>query len=202
MTVSPMGGLPPDVEVRRSTRRRRTVSAFRDGGRTVVVVPARMSEREVRRYVDDLLAQLSARERRGRRTDDELHGRALQLLSAFLPDGVEPASVRWVGNQHERWGSCTPTDRTIRLSERLQGMPDYVVDYVLLHELTHLLVAGHGPDFDRWLGAFPDVARARSFLEGVAFTRTNPAAAPEVPVARRQANPRAKRRGEEPPGLF
>jgi predicted metal-dependent hydrolase len=202
MSISSISGLPPDVEVRRSTRRRRTVSAFRDGGRTVVVVPARMSERDIRTYVTDLLDQLAARDKRTRRTDQELHDRALALLLAYLPGGAEPATVRWVANQHERWGSCTTTDLSIRLSDRLQGMPDYVVDYVLLHELAHLQVAGHGADFERLLVAYPDVARARAFLDGVAFTRRSPSAAPESPVARRRSAAAGKPRGEEPPSLF
>jgi hypothetical protein len=41
----------PDVEVRRSARRRRTVSAYRDGDRTVVLIPARFSKAEERRWV-------------------------------------------------------------------------------------------------------------------------------------------------------
>src|SRR3712207_9069916 len=69
--------------------------------------------------------------------DDELMARA-QALSAAHLDGVpQPASVRWVDNQNRRWGSCTPADRTIRLSSRLRAMPEYVVDYVLVHELAH-----------------------------------------------------------------
>ena len=61
-----------------------------------------------------------------------------------------PASVRWVTNQNGRWGSCTPADRTIRISHRIQDMPDWVIDYVLLHELAHLIVPSHNA---RVLGA-------------------------------------------------
>ncbi len=90
------------------------------------------------------------------------------MLSARYLDGkASAASVRWVSNQHARWGSCTPLDRTIRLSNRLQGMPAYVVDYVLIHELTHLLVPGHGDDFWQWVNRFDLAERARGFLEGV-----------------------------------
>jgi hypothetical protein len=78
--------------------------------------------------------------------------------------------VRWVDNQGSRWGSCTPSDRTIRLSSRLQGMPPWVVDYVLLHELAHLAVPGHGPRFWALLEAYPRTERARGYLEGVAAT--------------------------------
>jgi predicted metal-dependent hydrolase len=67
-----------------------------------------------------------------------------------------------------RWGSCTPSERTIRLSRRLSGMPEYVVDYVLLHELAHLLVPGHGRPFWAELAGYPHLERARGYLEGVA----------------------------------
>jgi len=82
--------------------------------------------------------------------------------------------VRWVDNQNQRWGSCTVVDRTIRLSSRLQGMPTWVVDYVLLHELAHLLVPGHGPDFWQWVDRYPKTERARGFLEGVSATTAAP----------------------------
>jgi hypothetical protein len=48
-------------------------------------------------------------------------------------------------------------------------MPRWVLDYVLLHELNHLLHAGHGPDFWAELEGYPRTQRARGFLEGYAF---------------------------------
>ena len=169
--------MPPDplrsrretsVEVRRSTRRRRTVSAYREGDRTVVLIPARMSADEEDRWVEAMLAKLAAQEsRRMLGGDGELAERAARLSERYLDGRAQPASVRWVTNQNTRWGSCTPAEGSIRLSHRLRGMPEYVVDYVLLHELAHLLVPGHGPRFWRLLDAYPRTERARGFLEGV-----------------------------------
>jgi hypothetical protein len=93
--------------------------------------------------------------------------RARELSEAHLDGLAEPASVRWVDNQHRRWGSCTPADRSIRLSSRLRSMPEYVVDYVLVHELVHLLEPGHGERFWDLVGRYPRAERARGFLEGV-----------------------------------
>ena len=160
--------LAPEVEVRRSARRRRTVSAYRDGDRTVVLIPARMTRAEERHWVEVMLERLAKQDRRRRPGDGELMTRATELSCRYLGDRATPASVRWVTNQGSRWGSCTPVDGTIRLSTRLQGMPSWVVDYVLVHELAHLLVSGHGPRFWAEVEHYPRAERARGYLEGVA----------------------------------
>jgi predicted metal-dependent hydrolase len=158
------------VEVRRSTRRRRTVTAYREMGRTVVLIPAAFSPAEERRWVAQMVAKLQTREERRHRTlggDTELMARAAALSEAHLDGLAEPASVRWVANQHRRWGSCTPADRSIRLSSRLRTMPEYVVDYVLVHELVHLIEPSHDERFWTLVARYPKAERARGFLEGV-----------------------------------
>lgn len=159
--------LAPKVEVRRSARRRRTVSAHRVGDTIVVAVPARMSRADEARYVAELVDRITRSERKLRHSDRDLAARAAELATRYLGGRATPASVRWVDNMASRWGSCTPVDGTIRLSRRLDGMPAYVLDYVLLHELVHLLVPGHGPAFWSELAGFPRLERARGFLEGV-----------------------------------
>jgi predicted metal-dependent hydrolase len=161
----------PVIEVRRSQRRRRTVSAYRDGGRVVVLIPARFSRAEEREWVDRMLERLDAREQRAKRTtDSELSLRAQRLAQRYLPDhptAANPASVRWVQNQNGRWGSCTPADGSIRISHRVQEMPDWVVDYVLLHELAHLVIPSHSNAFWALVGRYSKTERARGYLEGV-----------------------------------
>jgi predicted metal-dependent hydrolase len=160
----------PVVEVRRSQRRRRTVSAYRDGERVVVLIPDRFSRAEETEWVERMLARLAAREERIRRTDAELLARANRLTSRYLPDHahkVTPTSVRWVTNQNGRWGSCTPDDGTIRISHRIQEMPDWVIDYVLLHELSHLVVPSHNARFWDLVNRYPKAERARGYLEGI-----------------------------------
>lgn len=163
-----MSGSDPVVEVRRSQRRRRTVSAYRDGERVVVLIPDRFSQAEEAEWVDRMLARL-ARRARNHRSDADLLARARRLAERYLSDHqLAPASVRWVSNQRYRWGSCTPEDATIRISERLRGMPDWVIDYVILHELVHLIVPTHGSYFWALVGRYPKAERARGYLEGVA----------------------------------
>ncbi len=156
----------PQVEVRRSVRRRRTVSAYRNGDRIVVMIPASMTKADERRYVADMLARLERSEQRRRPSDEQLAERAQALNDEYFGGLATPHSVRWVDNQKSRWGSCTPSDRSIRLSSRLQEMPTWVRDYVLVHELAHLLEPGHDENFWAWVDRYPRTERAKGFLSG------------------------------------
>ncbi len=164
------GTTTPRVEVRRSRRRTRTVSAFRENDAIVVMIPARLSKAEEQEWVTKMVERVTRAERRRRPNDDELMRLATRLSGRYLDGLAQPRSVRWVTNQNYRWGSCTPADGTIRISERVRGMPGYVVDYVVLHELAHLLVAGHGAEFWAWVNRHPQAERARGFLDGVSAT--------------------------------
>jgi hypothetical protein len=167
----------PVVEVRRSERRRRTVSAYRDGERVVVLIPDQFSRAEEREWVDRMLERLAARDERCRHTDAELRTRAARLAQRYLsgyPAAARPDSVRWVSNQNGRWGSCTPADRSIRISDRIMDMPDWVIDYVLLHELAHLVVPSHSAAFWALVARYPKAERARGYLEGVCAASGEP----------------------------
>jgi predicted metal-dependent hydrolase len=160
------------VEVRRSTRRKRTVTAYRDQNTIVVLLPSRMSKADERTFVSDMVAKVLAREARSSapRTDEALHERARQLAETYLAPALghtpAPASVLWVTNQQQRWGSCTPGTGAIRLTHRLQALPRWVVDYVVVHELVHLVEPNHSTRFWDLVSRYPYAERARGYLEG------------------------------------
>lgn len=146
------------------------MSAYRDGGRTIVLIPARFSDDEERTWVEAMMRKLAAGDKRRRPSDEQLMERATDISRRYLDGRAKPLSIAWVTNQNSRWGSCTPSEGTIRISSRVKGMPAWVLDYVILHELTHLLHAGHGREFWSFLDAYPRTERARGYLEGVAAT--------------------------------
>jgi hypothetical protein len=165
-----------DIEVRRSTRRRRTVAAYREGRRIIILIPARFTAAEERDWVGRMVARVEGNRRRAPAGDAELSRRAAELSRRYLDGRAEPTSVRWVATMRTRWASCTPGDRTIRLSRRLQEMPLWVQDYVLVHELAHLLESGHGPRFWRLVERYPRTERARGYLDGVSAAAALPIA--------------------------
>ncbi len=157
------------VRVRRSARRRRTVGARREGGTIIVMIPDRFSRSEEQAWVVRMVDQLESKVRRGPRSDDELMQRAGELAAKYL-DGplgrdIRPRSIRWVTNQNQRWGSCSSTG-DIRLSHRLQVMPTYVIDSVIVHELAHLVESNHNERFQALVARYPHLAKAEGFLEG------------------------------------
>lgn len=163
----------PEVEVRRSPRRRRTVTAFRENGRVVVCVPARFTRAEEKKWVATMLERLESQERRRKPSDDDLMRRALDLSRRYLDGRATPTSVRWSSTQRVRWGSCTPSDGSIRLSSRLRGVPMWVVDYVLVHELAHLVESAHNDAFWELVSRYPRTERARGFLDGLSHARAD-----------------------------
>jgi predicted metal-dependent hydrolase len=162
----------PKVLVRRSARRKRTVTAYRDADTIVVLIPQRMTKADERVYVRDMVAKVLARETRtgAPRGDQALAERAAELAERYLAPQLgyapQPSSVTWVRNQNHRWGSCTPGSGTIRLSHRMQPMPSWVVDYVLLHELAHLVESTHSRRFWRLVNVYPQADKAQGYLEG------------------------------------
>jgi predicted metal-dependent hydrolase len=150
---------PVNVEVIRSPRRRKTVQARRVNGVVRVTIPATMTRAEEERWVAEMLRRL---ERSTGVDGVDLEERAAKLADRYeLP---RPTSIRWVDNQELRWGSCTPVDGSIRISSKLLAEPAWVLDYVIVHELAHLVVPGHSRTFWGLVDRYPRAERARGWL--------------------------------------
>ena len=155
-----------EIIVIRSTRRKKNISAYRQGGRIVVSIPARMSKADERAMIPEMVAKIRAQAAAATMSEEGLATRVDQLLTELAPEIVlRPSTITWRA-MRERWGSCTSTDRTIRISDRLKGAPEYVLDYVLFHEAIHLQFFDHGPEFKGLLARFPLEAQAEAYLSG------------------------------------
>lgn len=152
------------VEVRRSVRRKKTISAEIVGDALIVSIPQRMSRADEQEWVKRMTHRMAHRKRRDRlNSDGALKRKADELADRYL-DGVRAADIAWVDNQRSRWGSCSSAEGSIRLSLALSDYPSWVRDYVLVHELAHLIVPDHSRRFWDLVERYPLTERARGFL--------------------------------------
>jgi predicted metal-dependent hydrolase len=155
-----------EILVIRSKRRKKSISAYRQGGRIVISIPARLSKADERAVVPEMIAKIRSQEESKTPGEADLIARIDQLLSELAPEITErPVSVTWRA-MRERWGSCTSVDRSIRISDRLKLAPAYALDYVLFHEAIHLQYFDHGAEFTEVLGRFEDSELASAYLDG------------------------------------
>ena len=156
-----------EIVVVRSKRRKKNISAFRQNGKIIISIPARMSKADERAMVPVMIAKIRAQEKGI--SDSQLAQLAMKLLAEYAPEiTIRPATVSW-REMNERWGSCTSIDRTIRISNKLKTAPEYVLEFVLFHELIHLYIDGHSEDFYQMLNRYPKCKEAEAFLEGYEF---------------------------------
>ena len=155
------------TEIVRSPKRTKTVQARVVDGVLQVLAPAHLSDAELAPIVDDLKKRLANRAHKARLEDETLERRARELNRLYFDGQLVWSSIRWVTNQNKRAGSCTPTQGTIRISHRVAEMPAFVRDYVLVHELAHLLEPSHSAQFWELVSRYPKAERAREFLMGV-----------------------------------
>ncbi len=171
---------PAVVEYVRHARARRYLLRVRVDGSVRVTIPRRGSKREAVRFVESHAAWIAerlrdaARVRTARRPPLPVEDvRALKRCAAeTLPARLHALAERLgltvnkvsIRDQRWRWGSCS-RQAHICLNWRLIQMPDWVRDYVLIHELMHLRRMDHSPAFWRHVAvACPDYQRARTWL--------------------------------------
>lgn len=153
-----------EVRVIESPHRKKTVSARIVDGAIEIRMPEGLASVERERHIHDLTSKLT---RKHTATAIDLTERARLLARRF--DLPAASSIVWSARQQARWGSCTPTTRTIRISDRLSSFPAWVLDYVIVHELAHLLEPNHSPRFQAAVARFPHAERAEGFLIAVSL---------------------------------
>jgi len=155
------------VQIIRSKRRKKTVSGRLLNWYTLEVrAPADISEQALQKAIDSLVtkARVSLSKSRSFRSDARLEERTKSLNTRYFKGQLQWRSIRFVSNQHKRFGSCSPALGTIRITDRLRTVPDFVLDYVIIHELAHLLHANHSPAFWKVVYRFAKTERARGYL--------------------------------------
>jgi predicted metal-dependent hydrolase len=152
------------VKVVRSLRRRKTISAGVVNGELVIHIPAKMSRREEREWISRMKEKVAKKHGGRRESDEYLRKRANRLNKKYFGGKLEIGSIVYSDNQKKRRGSCNTLTGSIRISRRLATMPEWVLDYLIVHELAHLVHTDHSRDFWNLVNHYKLTERARGFL--------------------------------------
>ena len=160
-----------EIEVIRSEKRSKTVSARIIDGVLVVRAPAHLPQKDLNLIIEKLKHRFEKQKIQKTLDDKVLEKRANALNKRYFGGKLKWQSIRWVTNQNTLHGSCTPANGTIRISHRLNNMPNFVRDYVIMHELAHLKEANHGKQFWKLVNRYPQTERARGYLMAVGLEK-------------------------------
>ena len=173
---TPLNGVPflfleyhwgMEVKIKRSAKRVKTVSAREVNGILEVSAPAHLSEKELQPIIDQLRKRIAKRQHHKTLSDAGLEQMAARLNEQYFRGELTWESIAWSARQNKRYGSCTPSSKTIRVSHRLATMPRFVQEYVVMHELAHLVEGNHGSRFWKLVNRYPRAERARGYLMAV-----------------------------------
>ena len=144
-------------------------------GEILVTIPVRMPEKRVMEFLEMKLEWIrNAREKVISRQMEEITAaEKTELLRKILmyAQKWEPVlgvqAAKWqLRKMKTRWGSCSVESGNIRINIYLAKKPEECLEYVVLHELCHLLEANHGPGFHQLLDKYmPDWRERKQILE-------------------------------------
>jgi predicted metal-dependent hydrolase len=156
---------PSQITIIRSRRRKKTIQTKCGDGRLWIYLPSGMSTKDEQKWIDKMIERNKRWEQKKilPQSDNWLMQRAQDLNKKYF-NGSLDFSIRFVTNQNSRYGSCTSIDRTIRISERVKTMPSWVQDYIIIHELTHLLHPDHSRRFWDKVNQYKYAERAKGYL--------------------------------------
>ncbi|HDS45164.1 MAG TPA: M48 family peptidase [Methanomicrobia archaeon] len=161
-----------EIKIIRSPRRKKTIGAREVDGVIQLYLPAALSPQAEAEYVAWARKRYEARQRQRElqeaNADALLEQRAQALNRQYFNGELSWTRISYTTEQNAHtFGTCDPRSGTIRISDRLVKMPRFVHDYVVVHELAHLLVPRHGLTFWQLVLRYPKTERARGYLMAV-----------------------------------
>jgi len=152
------------IRVIRSKRRKKTISGSLSKGELIIRIPARMSKREETLWVEKMKERVVKKRGRNAKSDTYLKERAKQHIRRYFQSDLKLNSIVFSDKQFKRHGSCNTLTGDIRISSKLKSMPEWVLDYLIIHELSHLVYPDHSKEFWELVNQYKYAERARGFL--------------------------------------
>ena len=169
-----------EIELTRKSIKNMYVRVRPQDGCVTISAPQRMPQRQIVEFVRQHRVWIDKQRRKAAESDrptfswtDERKREAQRAIESALPAllakwgpiiGRKPTHIT-LRLMTSRWGSCTPATGRIRLNLQLGLMDPRFLEYVLVHEMTHLWARGHGAEFQRRMSSYlPDWRQLRREL--------------------------------------
>lgn len=156
------------VKIIRSTQRKKTIQAKLVDGQLLIYLPTGLSTKEEEHWIHKMQEKMAKRQRRQQQnTQESLKKRAEELNQKYF-NGTLTYTIEYTTNQHKRFGSCNKKTKNIRISNHVAEMPTWVRDYIIIHELAHLLYPDHSKQFWQIVHQYRYTERAKGYLIAIA----------------------------------
>ena len=153
------------VVVKKSAKRKKTLNARLKDGVMEVSAPATITTKELDTFIENFKLRFEKKAEQAELDKEaSLAKRADELNRKYFEGKLTYAEIRYSVNQKKRFGVCYPESGKILINARLKEMPRWVQDYVLIHELTHLIFPNHSDTFWTTVRRYPKTERAIGYL--------------------------------------
>lgn len=157
-----------EIKVIRSHKRRRTVSARVVNDILVVSAPVLIPQPHLEKIVANFKERFERKKLKEELNKKEgLESVAQRLNERYFENKLSIDTIEYVTNHKSKFGCCNYRSRHIRISHRISTMPAWVRDYVIIHELAHLLEPNHSKAFWDFVNRYELAERAKGYLMAV-----------------------------------
>ena len=157
------------IQIIKSRKRRKTISAHLVKNTLIVRSPYFLPKWQENKIIGKFIETL--RNRKDIKSDKSLHKRALYLYEKYLHKSPLSFTICWTKKQQKTYGTCNQIRKHIRISERIKYLPLWVTDYIIIHELAHLIAPNHSKEFWKLVFRYEKSLKAKGFLEGWEFRK-------------------------------
>lgn len=159
-----------EIKITRSEKRKSTIGARIKNGIMYVNAPVDIPDIKLQKIIEKF--KLRFEKKKLKRELSKTHNlmEILQRLNERYFEGkIQVNSIEYSANQDKKFGCCNCKARIIRISHQLAQMPDWVRDYVIIHEMAHIIEPNHSDSFWDIVNRYKLAERARGYLIAKGF---------------------------------
>lgn len=154
-----------EVKVFRSSRRLSTVSARLFKDTLLVNAPLMLSRERLEKIIADFKLKFEKKELKEKLGNKHnLIRVANRLNKKYFGNKLKINSIEYVTNQKRKFGCCNYRTANLRISHKIGLMPEWVREYVIIHEMAHLIEPNHSRAFWDIVSRYKLAERARGYL--------------------------------------